>query len=62
MLDSRNRKCVVCGKLVPENTNYIYIGGWNVTFTNVLYFHKECFQSVAGEEYVRLLDIKHVEK
>lgn len=51
MTNVTNFTCQECPKGIPANSDHIEIR-WNRGGGGVLRFHAECFQAVAGEEFV----------
>jgi hypothetical protein len=50
--------CNLCQKEIIKYP-YIYVGMWENYRTNsVIHYHIECFQELAGEEYIKNLLIK----
>ena len=51
--------CQYCNKEIINynNTDHVYIGAWRAdrNFSEVIRFHVECFMSLAGDDYIKIL-------
>jgi len=47
--------CNSCNKPIKDGEEHFYIGYWyrNKVKSNVIHYHQECFEQIAGKEYAQ---------